>query len=265
MHPVPLPDDVRAAIERAGPRLGVFAGRIRWFRSVTSTNDVAARLAAAGADEGLVVAADEQTMGRGRRGRHWSSPPEAGIYASAVLRPSSAAAGLLTIAAGVAIAEGLEASTGLRTVLKWPNDVYAGARKLAGILAEAGTTGSKLDHTVVGFGINLMPAAYPPEVAARATSVETELGRPVDRGLVLAGCLAALAERYADLRDGRSGAIIASWKTHGAPLFGRAVEWDAPGGVRTGRAEDLDDRGALVVSSGGERVAIMSGEVRWIP
>lgn len=261
----PVPEDVRAAIERAGARLGAFSGRLLWFRSVPSTNDLALRLAAAGAEEGTVVAADAQTMGRGRLGRRWSSPPDAGIYASAVFRPHAGAASLMTIAAGAAISEGIEAAAGLRTLLKWPNDVYAGSRKLAGILAEAGTTGSSIEYTVLGFGINLMPAAYPPDVATRATSIEAELGRTVDRGLVLAECLAALAARYADLRDGRTGAIITSWRRRAAATFGRRIEWQAPGGLREGIVEDIDDRGALVVRSAGERCSIISGEVRWTP
>lgn len=263
MKPEPLPEDVRAAAERAGARLGLFAGRLLWFESVPSTNDVASRLAAAGGEEGLVVAANTQTRGRGRLGRQWSSPPDAGIYASAVLRPPQEIAVMMTIAAGTAISEGVEAATGLRTLLKWPNDVYVGARKLAGILTEAGTTGSTVDYAVVGFGINLRAAAYPADVAARATSLESELGRAVDRGLVLAECLAALASRYGDLRRGLAGEIIAGWRRRAAPTFGRRVEWDAPGGATEGVVEDIDDGGALIVRSAGERHRLVSGEVRW--
>src|SRR5207248_6748914 len=106
--------------------------------------------------EGAVVVADAQTEGRGRRGRAWFSPPQSGLYVSVVLMPSRArtdrarATTLLTLAAGVAIAEGVAASCGLETDLKWPNDVYASRRKLAGILAEAGDR-----RVVLGYGINI--------------------------------------------------------------------------------------------------------------
>ena len=230
---------------------------------VTSTSDLAARFAAAGADEGTTVAAEEQTHGRGRLGRQWASPPGAGIYASTILRPSAGEASMLTIAVGVALSEGIEAATGLSPMLKWPNDLYSGSRKLAGILAEAGTTGGAIEYAVVGFGINLGPAAYPPEVASRATSIESEIGRAVDRGLVLAECLAAISARYSDLRAGSRPQILQQWRRRAARSFGRRVEWDSPAGVREGIAEDVDDRGALIVRCGADRIGLMSGEVRW--
>src|SRR6185436_9792131 len=111
--------------------------------ATSSTNDVAAHLAELGANEGTIVAADAQTAGRGRLGRSWFSPPGAGLYVSIVLRPSGDLSktgnpsALLTLASGVAIAEGVGASTGLPVEIKWPNDVMIGRRKLAGILAEA--------------------------------------------------------------------------------------------------------------------------------
>ena len=259
----PLPDDVQAAVARAGPRLGPFARRLLWYSCVTSTSDIAARLAAAGAEEGTVVSADEQTHGRGRLGRQWASPAGAGIYASVILRPAAAVAPLMTIAAGVAVSEGIESATGLRTALKWPNDLYVGPRKLAGILAEAGTTAGAFDHVIVGFGINLLSAAYPADVASRATSVESEIGRLVDRGLVLAECLAAIAARYGDLRDGRREEIVARWRRRGSVTFGRHLEWNGSQGRIEGVAEDIDERGALIVRAGGQRLAVVSGEVRW--
>jgi BirA family biotin operon repressor/biotin-[acetyl-CoA-carboxylase] ligase len=263
VNPAPLPDDVRTAIDGAGARLALFSGRLLWYASVPSTNELASRLAVGGAPEGMVVAANMQTMGRGRLGRQWSSPPDAGIYMSVLLRPPGDVVSMLTIAAGVAVAEGIQAATGLRTLLKWPNDVYAGGRKLAGLLAEAGTTGAGLSHAIVGIGINLMPAAYPPDVASRATSIESELGRAVDRGMVLAECLAALAQRYGDVREGRRGEIVARWRERAAATFGRQVEWDAADRVKRGVVLDIDESGALMVRCGDDRVRIISGEVRW--
>lgn len=259
--PDDLPVEFAESLARAADRLGPFARQILWYASVSSTNDVAASLADRGAAEGAVVAANAQSAGRGRQGRSWASPPGAGLYVSTVLRPPRDAVRVLTIAAGVAVAEGIEAATGLDAALKWPNDVYAGERKLAGVLAEAADA---IQYVILGIGINVMPAAYPPDVAARATSLEEELGRQVDRGLLLAECLAALARRYDDLRGGRTGVVLDAWRRRAAPTLGRRVRWEAAGSTVEGVAENIDDTGALVVRTPLGLVTIAAGEVAWL-
>src|SRR5206468_4182920 len=145
-----------------------------------------------------------------RRGRAWLSPPDSGLYVSVVLTPGRAhadgdrATTLVTLAAGVALAEGVEAATALRVDLKWPNDLYVTRRKLAGVLAEAVAAGPEshgtgIDAVIVGYGINVGAMAFPPELATKATSLESELGRPVDRAQLFAETLTALARRYEDL------------------------------------------------------------------
>jgi BirA family biotin operon repressor/biotin-[acetyl-CoA-carboxylase] ligase len=258
-----LPDDLAEPLAAAGDRVGAFGGRVHWFDEVTSTNDVAARLAEQGAGEGTIVIADAQSAGRGRMGRTWVSPSGAGLYVSVVLRPASAWAPLVTVGAGVAIAEGIAEATGLDPALKWPNDLYVSDRKLGGILAEAGSSGGHVEHVVLGFGVNLMGAAYPPDIAARATSLEEELGRPIDRGTLLVACLAALARRVADLRGGRSREVLEAWRRRARPSFGRRVEWGTGAEVHRGVAEDLDGSGALVVRTERGTVRVISGEVRW--
>ena len=266
MNPTPVPDEFADALAQARPRLGALAARVLWYEAIGSTNDRALAWAEDGAEEGCLVLADAQSAGRGRLGRTWASPPAAGIYASLVLRPPSHAMGLLTMAAGLGVSEGIAAATGLDTLVKWPNDVCVAGRvprKLAGILAEAGSAGDRVLHVVLGFGINVLPAAYPPDVAARAASLEGELGRAVPRGLVLAECLAALWGRYTMLAAGDDGAVLADWRRRAAATFGRRVEWDAPSGVRTGIARDVDASGALVVAAEGGMVRLTAGEVRW--
>jgi BirA family biotin operon repressor/biotin-[acetyl-CoA-carboxylase] ligase len=241
----------------------MFARPIHWQSEVASTNDVASRLAVAVAPEGTVVAADTQTAGRGRLGRAWSSPPGAGLYVSVVLRPAPAMVPLLTIAAGVAIADGIREASGLGMALKWPNDLYVGSRKAGGILAEAGTSATGVSHVVVGFGVNLSPAAYPQEIAARATSLEVELGRPVDRGLALASCLAALARQYDELRHGQVAALLTTWTSYAATTLNRRVECVRAAGPVTGIAEGIDGTGALLVRTGTTVIRVISGEVTW--
>jgi BirA family transcriptional regulator, biotin operon repressor / biotin---[acetyl-CoA-carboxylase] ligase len=258
MTPDPLPEEFARTLTLVRPRLGSFGQRVLWYSEVGSTNDIAGSLAERNADEGVVVLADRQTSGRGRLGRSWASPAGAGIYASVVLRPPPAVAKLLTIAAGVAVVEGIASATGLVAYVKWPNDVHVDGRKLAGILAEGAPS-----HVIIGIGINVLPAAYPPDVAARATSIESELGRPVDRALVFAECLAALAVRYRQLHeDGQE--VVDAWRQRAAPVLGRRVEWESAGQRQSGLAENIDDDGALVVKVGAQTVRIRSGEVRWL-
>lgn len=243
---------------------------LHWLDSTTSTNDVAARLAESGAEDGTAVVAETQTAGRGRHGRIWFSPPGAGLYVSTIVRPANAMtsnanpASLLTIASGVAIAEAVHAVTGLPAHIKWPNDVMIGGRKLAGILAEAALQAGALHFVVVGVGVNLQTTAYPPELASRVTSIEAETSRPPDRAVMLAEVIAAMSERYADLRAGRFDAILTAWRRLAVSLPGACVEWESPAGVVRGRAQDIDRDGALLVRVGEKVERVVAGEVRWM-
>ena len=281
------PRDVAAAIERARSRLGVLASPILYFQTIGSTNDVAlarTRRQPGGERfdgglgstddalverlEGLVVVAEEQTSGRGRRGHTWFSPPGAGLYVSVVLAPSRArvdverATTLLTLMAGVALAEGIKAATGLPVDLKWPNDLQVTRRKLGGILAEA--SGAGTDSIVVGYGINVAATAFPPELRDRATSLESELGRSVDRDHVLVETLASLARRYEDLLDGRFDAILDAWRRLAPAASGARVTWTTMAGEFSGISAGIDDRGALLVNVGDRLERIISGEVNWL-
>jgi BirA family biotin operon repressor/biotin-[acetyl-CoA-carboxylase] ligase len=244
----------------------MFKEQILWYADATSTNDLAATMAECGVAEGRVVVANAQSAGRGRQGRTWVSPPGAGLYMSVVLRPRAGALPLLTIAAGVAVADGIQAATGLAADVKWPNDVYVHGRKVAGILAEASSANAAgaIQHVILGAGINVMPAAYPPEIADRATSLEAELGRSVDRGLLFAEYLCSMAARYDDLQRGRSSDVVGAWRARAASMLGRRVQWEGAGETRDGVALDIDDAGALVVRTAGGPVRVTAGEVRWL-
>jgi BirA family transcriptional regulator, biotin operon repressor / biotin---[acetyl-CoA-carboxylase] ligase len=265
--PIPdqLPVDFAEALERARPRLGRLGSEVFFFDSIGSTSDVAATLAAHGDREGAVVVAGTQTAGRGRRGRTWFSPPSSGLYVSLVLTPGRArvtpdrAIALLTLAAGVALAEAVELVAGLAAEIKWPNDLFLGRRKLAGILAEGVTR----DAVVLGYGINVGPMAYPRELSDRATSLELELGRPIDRASLLAETLAALAGRYDDLLEGRFDAILDAWRARAPGSRGARVSWETLAGPRSGITAGVDERGALLVDLGHRMERIVAGELRW--
>jgi BirA family biotin operon repressor/biotin-[acetyl-CoA-carboxylase] ligase len=268
-HPEPLPDDLAEAIARV--RLGRLGSLILYFSTIGSTNDVAATLAAGGEHEGAIVLADAQSAGRGRRGHTWFSPPGAGLYVSVVMAPARAreeperATTLLTLTAGVALAEAVEQATGLRPSIKWPNDLLVGRRKLAGILAEGVSAPSSVgvQSVVLGYGLNVGAASFPPDLGDRVTSLESELGRGIDRAAVCAATLAALAERYDDLLDARFDAILDAWRARAPGSVGARVSWDAPHGRQSGTTAGIDDRGALLVRTGSQIERIVSGEVRW--
>lgn len=270
-RPQPVPEDLTEALAAVRHRMQPLGDPLLFFSSTGSTNDVAAALVASGAGEGAVVVADQQTAGRGRRGRSWFSPPGAGLYVSVVLVPGRAqasperATALLTLTAGVALAQAVERVTGLAPDIKWPNDLLVGRRKLAGILAEgvASASGSALQGVVLGYGINVRAAAYPPELDARATSLETELGRAIDRAAVCAESLASIAEAYGRLVAGDFDAILDAWRARAPGSRGARVEWDTPSGPRSGITEGIDDAGALLVRAGDRVERIVAGEVRW--
>lgn len=266
-RPCDVPDDVAGAVAHARARLGPLASPLVWYDEVPSTNSEALAMAETGVAEGWTVAAERQSAGRGRHGRAWSSPPGAGIYVSLVLRPPPHAVPVLTLAAGVGVAEGIQSASGADARVKWPNDVYLGSSpvtgKIAGILAEGGVSGSRVDHVVVGIGINVRHAPLPPDVARRATSIEGELGRHVDRGTIFAEVCAALWRRYRQLVDGDAADVLDAWRVRGAGTLGRRVEWDTAAGAGRGVARDVDASGALVVETPGGLAYVSSGEVRW--
>lgn len=258
---------------------------VRWHGSIPSTMDVAAALASAGAAHGVVVAAEEQTAGRGRRGSSWSSPPGAGLYFSLIARPAgfakaSASAtasaersaeeqapgpkpqaptlSLLTLAAGVAVRDGIAAASGLTADLKWPNDLLVGRRKLAGILAEGHAIGSRDQAVVIGVGVNLRPTAHPPEVSERATSIEGEAGRAVDRDTLLAAILEALCHRLSALEES-PGDILQAWRAASPSAMGTRVDWEGHSGLTSG----IDDAGALLVTTSAGIERVIAGELHW--
>ena len=258
-----IPRELADALADAGARLGPFGRRVEYFSTIASTNDVAAHRAAPGDGEGLVFVADAQTAGRGRRGRTWFSPPGSGLYVSTIVVPrrsrdSERAMLLTTLAAGVALVEGVKRVTGLAPSLKWPNDLYVGTRKLAGILAEGAG-----DAVVLGYGINIGNAAFPPELADRVTSLESELGRAVDRAGVFVETLCALARRYDDLLEARFDAILDAWRALAPAAVGSRVSWTTPAGEHRGVTAGIDDRGALLVRVGDSVERIVAGEVIW--
>jgi BirA family biotin operon repressor/biotin-[acetyl-CoA-carboxylase] ligase len=276
-----VPPALGDALQSNADRIRPFGSRLVHLAEVGSTNDVAAVLASGDTPEGTLVIADAQTAGRGRMGHSWYSPPGAGLYVSVVLRPprtwltrAPGLVNLMTLTAGVAVAEGLRTASGIDAAIKWPNDIVVGRgrssalvewRKIAGILAEGAATGGELQHVVLGYGVNLLRVEYPPELAERATSIEQEIGRRVERTTVLVETLAVLSQGYAGLAEGRAEDVIARWRALSPSCEGAPVAWTGAAGRAVGVTAGIDSAGALLVRTGdGRTEAIRSGEVTWL-
>jgi BirA family biotin operon repressor/biotin-[acetyl-CoA-carboxylase] ligase len=232
--------------------VSAFPSARRHFASCVSTNDEAAAWAREGAPHGALVTADAQTRGRGRMGRAWSSPHGEGLYLSMVLRPALApmAAPPLTLAVGLALLDATRAF-GAKTQLKWPNDLLAvepnGARrKLAGVLTEMATSGARIEHVIVGIGINVATSEFPPELDELATSLGRCLGEPPPRDDVLSKIVNALSRRYEAFVEHGAAATCAAWRAE-VDFLGRRVSVRSGDERIEGVAEQLDDEGALHV------------------
>ena len=272
-----LPPGARARAELEGRR---FAD-VRWGTSTGSTNDDAMDLARDGAPEGIVLVADHQSTGRGRLGRTWQAPAGSSLLLSVLLRPPAAAADAVTMVAGLAMAEAVEAVAGVAARLKWPNDLVVAVdgtdRKLAGILAEADWPAASnisagyaapAAHervvVVVGIGVNVnWPAEVPDELSATLASCNHLAGHDVDREALLVEFLRRFDDRYDRLRSepGRRDELRGDWRRRSATL-GRRVRVDLGGDDIEGTAVDIDEVGRLVVETlEGDRRAVAVGDV----
>jgi len=237
---------------------------IRVVAETGSTNEDALKLAVDGALEGLVIAADFQSAGRGRQGRRWLTRPGAALMFSVLLRPQpvpQAARGWMPLLAGVAVTAGLRRATGVDARLKWPNDVQAGGGKLAGILAEQ--CGEAI---VVGVGVNVLGGEHDLPVAT-ATSLERCGADRVDRTALLIAILAELGHRYLRWREiGPGDAAESGLQREYRSLcdtLGRQVRVQLPGDRElAGLAVDVDPMGQLLVSRpDGELAPVSAGDV----
>jgi BirA family biotin operon repressor/biotin-[acetyl-CoA-carboxylase] ligase len=239
-----------------------YVGRnVVYHESVTSTMEVAADTAAAGAPEGAIVLAEEQTAGRGRMGRSWVSPPRENLYVTIVMRPAIEQLRYLAVIAPLAVCQAIEETTGLLPRIKWPNDVVIGERKVCGILIQSELSGNDVQFAVVGIGINVnVDVSAHEEIASIATSLRAELGREADREEVLAAMLNHFESLYEALRRGE--VIAMPWK-HRLDTLGKHVKVSsAQGLLEEGVAVDADSDGALILRrDDGTHVRIEAGEV----
>ena len=238
--------------------------KILRFESLPSTNTELARLASEDAAEGLSIVAEEQTAGRGRLQRAWSSPRGAGLYFSVLLRPTFPPDHwpLITFMAALAVGDALNEAAGVETDIKWPNDLLSGERKICGILAEAIDTPSGR-AVVVGIGINLTQAAFPADLMDVATSVSQASGRQPEREAILAALVRAISRWYALLSEpGGREKIVAAWSSRSSYATGKLVQVSNGDEVWQGTTCGVEHDGALRLHTGnGELKLVRAGDV----
>jgi len=232
-----------------------------YFATIDSTMREAARLAEAGGAHGAVVVADEQTEGQGSHGRRWHSEPNSGLYVSIVLRPVMRAESLpaLTLALGLAVADAIAETAGLTCDLRWPNDVMLDGRKVAGILVQL------LDSAAIaGIGVNVNHAAFPPEIAADATSLKIVSRRTHSREPLLMALLSA-ADRYWRLLAAEGGRemILNAFSRRSSFARDMRVKVDKGASMLEGTTAGLDPSGFLIVRrDDGSKELVFAGGVR---
>jgi BirA family biotin operon repressor/biotin-[acetyl-CoA-carboxylase] ligase len=252
--------DIRTAL-----RSSTLGREIYTFGNLTSTNDVAAALARAGAIEGTLVVAEEQTRGRGRQGRRWHSPPGTGLWFSIVLRPAFEPAGCSTIPLAVALGlvNALRLCYAVKAEIKWPNDVMVDGRKICGILTESEFKGNRVGFVVVGVGLNVLTSStgFPPELRDTATSLSLESPGGIGRARVLADVLEGIEREYTVLCTNGFEGIRRELLGHSL-LIGRLIKVVTGRGEVVGIAHDIDQVGALIVrKDNGSFERIMAGDV----
>lgn len=234
-----------------------------YLQSVDSTNTEIKRLAQNGAEHGTVVVAEEQQTGKGRLGRVWSSPKGTGLWFSILLRPQIAPSEVagITLATGLGVCKAIRRCTGLNALIKWPNDIVTGSKKLCGILTEMTAEADRIEYAVVGIGVNVNTKEFPEEIQHKATSLSIETGCDINRAKLFRKILTD-TEKYIDSYLTNLEADIIDEYTSLCVTLGKQVTVTRGKSILKGIAVAIGNDGDLIVKTDdGENISVNSGEV----
>jgi BirA family biotin operon repressor/biotin-[acetyl-CoA-carboxylase] ligase len=259
-----FPDSLLPELVKQNLQTQIVGRKVISFDLTDSTNLQAKTMAASGEEEGAVVLAEEQTQGRGRLNRSWISPRGKNLLFSVIFRPPWPPAQVfrLTMMASVSLVEAISALTPLHPLIKWPNDVYIGNKKAAGILTEFSGSADSLEYAIVGVGLNVNfdPRASS-ETFQSATSLWAELGEPFPRLLLLKEILRRMDHHYQQLLLGRDSNLKGRWNSLSLVL-GKEVTVTSFDGEEQGTALFIDEEGALIIQNEqGQIKRILCGDV----
>ncbi len=240
----------------------VLGRRVVYYERIGSTNDAARQLADASEPEGMLILADEQTAGRGRLGRSWVAPARSSLLMSLILRPDLTPAHVsrVTMAVALGACDAMRAETGLHAQIKWPNDLLLRGKKCAGILAESGIVGEKLEYVIVGIGVNVnFAAAVVQGIPRDATSIADELGESFPRAQLARAILHEIESYYLRLRAGEE---LRDEYKHRLATLDQHLRAQTAQGATEGIATDVDENGALLIRrADGSIVRLLVGDV----
>ena len=235
------------------------------YKEITkSTNSDVRRMAEDGADNGLLVVADSQTQGKGRRGRTWESPKGENLYFSMLLKPDFAPdkASMLTLVAAYSVARVIREKTGLDAKIKWPNDIVVGKKKVCGLLTEMNMERDYIHHIVVGIGINVNAQKIPLEIQEMATSLKLEKGELVSRANLLSDILLQFEKDYLSFLAAEDLQPFVDEYNQMLVNKGSLVKVLDPKGEFSGIAGGIDKEGMLIVfKEDGQIEKVYAGEV----
>ena len=258
------PDSVAAVEVSSLMETDVIGRDVRYMETIDSTNLYARRLGEDGAVEGVLVVADEQTAGKGRSGRHWTTPPGSAIAMSVLLRPRIAPEriSMVTLVLGLAVAKAVRELYGLDALIKWPNDVVVNGKKICGILTEMSAELMAVNYIVIGVGINSNMKEFPEEIRTTATSIALELGRDVSRARLIAEVMKHFETLYRSfLETSDLSGIMSDYNTILVNI-GRRVRVLEPGNEYSAKALGIDRNGRLLVRTDEGTVRdVYAGEV----
>lgn len=258
------PDSVAAVEVSSLMETDVIGRDVRYMETIDSTNLYARRLGEDGAAEGVLVVADEQTAGKGRSGRHWTTPPGSAIAMSVLLRPRIAPEriSMVTLVMGLAVAKAVRELYGLDALIKWPNDVVVNGKKICGILTEMSAELMAVNYIVIGVGINSNMKEFPEEIRTTATSIALELGRDVNRARLIAEVMKHFEILYRGFLETSDLSRIMSDYNAILVNIGRRVRVLEPGNEYSAQALGIDRNGRLLVRTDEGAVRdVYAGEV----
>ena len=258
------PDKLYPWEVRKGLNTKLVGKTMEYYDELPSTNLRAKELLATSPPEGTVIIAESQTKGRGRLGRKWHSPPGTGIWMSIILNPKIPPIQLpkLTLVAAVALSRAIYAELGVRPLVKWPNDLYLKGRKISGILTELVGEMGRLEHVILGVGINVNQKRedFPEDLREKAGSLLMVNERAVDRQALLCQYFQMFEEEY--FRSLEEGFVqVLDYCRRYTVTLGQQVEVDNGAKIFYGRAVEIADDGGLILEQDGKRVKVLSGDV----
>jgi BirA family biotin operon repressor/biotin-[acetyl-CoA-carboxylase] ligase len=236
---------------------------IHWYETCASTNDLAKALAKQGAWEGTVVIADEQTGGRGTKGRAWFSPRSRGLYMSVILRPVMGDVSLLPLLAGVAAAEAVRSSVGLEAGLKWPNDVVWNGKKIGGILCESEFVGDETRFVILGIGLNVRQSRqdFPAAIRPRAASLRMILKRDIDRERLEQSLFERLGWWYGKFVSGERAEILRAFEAKFIYPIGKVIIVRTERETLAGSFRGFDSRARMILEKDDGEIFLSPAEI----